>query len=46
MGKHDHACDPEENIQALDELLQQVKNMGVQKVIDAYQSAYARYQSR
>ena len=33
-------------IEALDELLQQVKNMGVQKVIDAYQSAYARYQSR
>ena len=37
---------PRKTFRQLDELLQQVKNMGVQKVIDAYQSAYARYQSR
>ena len=27
-------------------LLKQVKSMGIQNVIDAYQSAYARYLSR
>ena len=33
-------------VEALDDLLKQVKGMGIQDVIDAYQSAYARYQSR
>ena len=33
-------------IEALDDLLNQVKSMGIQNVIDAYQSAYARYLSR
>ena len=33
-------------IEELDKLLQQVKGMGVQDVIDAYQSAYERYQAR
>ncbi|MGI6691830.1 MAG: hypothetical protein ACOX63_13465 [Christensenellales bacterium] len=33
-------------VEELDALLQQVKNMGIQDVIDAYQSAYTRYLSR
>ncbi len=33
-------------IEALDDLLKQVKSMGVQDVIDAYQSAYTRFLNR
>ena len=33
-------------VEALDDLLKQVKSMGIQDAIDAYQSAYDRYLSR
>ena len=33
------------SVDELDALIQQVRNMGIQQAIDAYQSAYARYLS-